>query len=526
MDSQTVFQKSFGFLGNKPVIVETSSAQLTSDAGLIPIREFDEAFHFSLDFANALHDPRDQRFTKHTFLEMTRARLFGILADYEDQNDHDQLRHDPIFKLIAAGTLEKTLASQPTHSRFENDIDIASLNRLRDLFIQQFIDAFDSPPDRLTLDIDTFDDPAHGAQQLVLFHGKYGQYQYQPRVITCAQNDMTVMLCLLFGSAHAGLGAADDITFLVNRLRETWPDVDIELRADSAFATPEILDQCEKLRIWYTIGYAMNKVLLRQSDETMDEVLAAYQSNGEPQRDFVVAADYKASTWPHARLTIIKCEANAEGTNRRAYVTNRRGGEAVPAGVYADYRDHGECENRNKELKCGMSADRLSDHRYMANLFRLYLHAEAQNLLIRIRREVAAPPAEPADEPVPVEAWTGKRKKDRSNLRRREDPLGEGHAATWRSRLIKVSAEVVERSRCIRVKLSGSWPYLKHFMSVGLSSIRLLEVCREGACDNLAFMTLWFGHGGKGAYRLPLANRRDCLQKSCAIPASPFAKLL
>ena len=162
MNSQTVWQRTLGFVGSKPVIIETSNSQLTSDAGLLPMREFDETLGFTRLFAEALEDTRDVRYTTHSFLEMTRARVFGILADYEDQNDHDALRHDPIFKVIAGGSLKKTLASQPTHSRFENAIDIPSLLRLRDVLIDQFIDSFDSPPGRLTLDIDTFDDPAHG----------------------------------------------------------------------------------------------------------------------------------------------------------------------------------------------------------------------------------------------------------------------------------------------------------------------------------------------------------------------------
>ena len=144
MDLQSVWQRTFGFLGSKAIIVETSDAMLTSDAGLLPIREFDEALGFTRQFAGALRDARDARFTRHSFLEMSTARIFGILADYEDQNDHDALRHDPVFKLIAGrSSLDRPLASQPTHSRFENAIDIPSLVRLRDVLIDQFIASFD-----------------------------------------------------------------------------------------------------------------------------------------------------------------------------------------------------------------------------------------------------------------------------------------------------------------------------------------------------------------------------------------------
>jgi hypothetical protein len=466
VNPQTVWQRTLGFVGSKPVIIETSNAQLTSDAGLLPIREFDESLGFTRQFADALGDTRDARYTTHSFLEMTRSRVFGILADYEDQNDHDALRHDPVFKIIAGGSLEKTLASQPTHSRFENAIDIPSLFRLRDVLIDQFIESFALPPGRLTLDIDTFDDPAHGQQQLVLFHGHYGQYQYQPRVITCAENDMVVMPCLLYGSAPAALGAADDVAYLVERLRAVWPDIDIELRADSGFGVSEMFDTCERLRLWYSIGYGMNPVLKRNSEDLLNAARDTYAETGEPQRRFT-SFDYQARSWPHRRHTIVKCEVNAEGTNRRGVVTNRSGAPLLPEAAYDDYVDRGESENRNKELKCGLSTDRLSDHRYMANLFRLFLHVQAHNLLVRIRREIAAPPQPlPDDDALPVEALSGRARKQFANLRRRADPLGEGHPAPWRTRLIKVAAEVVERARCIRVRLSGSWPYLAHYAAL------------------------------------------------------------
>ena len=130
-----------------------------------------------------------------------------------------------------------------------------------DVLIDQFIDSFDLPPHRITLDIDTFDDPAHGDQQLTFFHGYYDQYQYQSRIITCAENDMAVMPCLLFGIAAASLGTADDLKYLVGRPRGVWPKVVIEFRADSGFGVPEMFEMCERLGVWYTIGFGMNTLL-------------------------------------------------------------------------------------------------------------------------------------------------------------------------------------------------------------------------------------------------------------------------
>ena len=282
---QSAWQKSFGFLGSKPIVVEPVEEHLTSDAGLLPIRQFDEQIGLTAEFAAALHDLRFGPFVDHSFAEMARMRIYGILAGYADQNDHDQLRYDPVFKLLAGRRpSDDELASQPTLSRFENAINIPSLWRLRDVLIDQFLASFDEPPCRLTFDIDTFDDPTHGAQQLTFFHGYYEQYQYQPRLITCAQNDLVVMACLLYGTAHAALGADDDLEYLVGRLRAKWPDLVIELRGDSGMAVPAMYDVCERLEVQYTFGLRLNSVLKRQSDALLAEAVEQYERTGQPQR--------------------------------------------------------------------------------------------------------------------------------------------------------------------------------------------------------------------------------------------------
>ena len=397
---------------------------------------------------------------------MVRMRVYGILADYPDQNDHDVLRYDPLFKLLVGRSPEgQELASQPTLSRFENTIDIPSLWRLQDVLVDQFLASFSTPPRHLTFDIDVFDDPAHGQQQLTFFHGYYDQYQYLPRVITCKENDLAVMVCLLFGTAHPTLGIEDDLAYLVGRLRAVWPDVQISFRGDCGFATPKTYTLCEQLHVDYTLGLAMNAVLKRRSDALLQEALRKYEETGQPQRLFT-AFWYQAASWPQPRWTVIKAEAHAQGTNRRAVVTNRPGAAVLPQATYDEYAERGESENRNKELKGGLAADRLSDHRYLANLFRLYLHATAANLLVRLRGVVADPPPPTRPTELPVEALAGKDRRDYFNHRRQRDPLGEGHPCTWRTRLIKVAAEILVRARRILVRLASSWPYLQHYRQV------------------------------------------------------------
>lgn len=466
MDQQPAFQISFDFLRSKPIVVEPSAAQVTSDAGLLPFRELDEQIGLTRQFVDALDDRRHTSYIDHAFLEMTRMRVYGVLADYPDQNDHDVLRSDPIFKLICDRSVhDDDLASQPTLSRFENAIDVRSFSRLRDVLMDQFIASFEKPPTQLTLDIDPFDDPTHGEQQLTFFHGYYDQYQYLPRAITCAENDLVLSVCLLHGSAHSALGAADDLEYVVRRLRQAWPGVRIHVRGDSGFGVPRVYHACERLDIQYTIGIGMNARLKTLSDPLLEEAVKQFEVTAQPQRLFC-AFWYRAKSWPAQRWVVVKCEANSQGTNRRAVVTNRPGAFVLPAATYDEYADRGESENRNKELKCGLQADRLSDHRYFANLFRLYLHTAAYNLLILMRHRVIDPPKEADSDELPTEALAGRRRRQWHNRRREHDPLGEGQPCTWRTRLIKVGACIRETTRCVIVQLSSTWPYLNHYRQV------------------------------------------------------------
>ncbi|MBV8316743.1 MAG: IS1380 family transposase [Planctomycetaceae bacterium] len=461
---------SLNFLPARPIEIEVSAAPLTSDAGLIPIRQFDDQIRLTEQFAAALHDSRDPTLTRLSLLSMVRQRIYGILADYEDQNDHDTLRCDPVFKLLADRLPDDPdLASQPTLSRCENAVSIPDLWRLRDVLVDLFIQSFDTPPHHLTLDIDAFDDPAHGQQQLIMFHGYYEQYQYLPLVITCAENDLVLLVGLRHGTCHASLGADNDLRYLMGRLRAAWPDVHVHVRGDSGLGVPLMYDVCRELRLSDSFGIGMNSKLRALSEAVLEEAVAASERTGQPQRSFL-SLDDQAESWPAAQPVVIKVEAHAQGTNRRAVVTNRAGCAVLPQAVYDAYAMRGESENRNKELKSELAADRLSDHRFLANFFRLYLHTAALNLRVRLRHAVVhAPPTSdelglPAE--LPTEALDEPGRKRFFNKRRGRDPLGEGFACTWRTRLIKVAAEVITRARRVVVRLSGSWPHLDQFLRV------------------------------------------------------------
>lgn len=460
----------FDFLLQRDIEVCQVDEQVSSDGGLLVFRQLDQKRRITESFANVIGDLR--RDPDHTLLSIIRQRVFGIIAGYEDQNDHDTLRSDPVFKLIADRTPEQDdLASQPTISRIENAVTPADLLRLEDWFIQSFVDSFDQPPNRITLDIDTFADPTHGDQQLTFYNGFYGQYQYQVRVITCAENEQVVLPVLLHGTAHAALAAEDDLARVIETLRRRYPDVEVHVRADSAFAKPSLYRTLESLpAVSYSIGYSMDPSMRQFSEELMAQTHAQHERSGQPQRNYMHLR-HQARRWAHARELVIKCEASDQGTNRRAVITNRPGAAQYPDGVYQEYSDRGESENRNKELSVDLSTDRLSDHRYMANLFRVMLHSVACNLLSELRRVIADPLPDPGPDTdgVPLQASSAYRKRTHRNRNRRHDRLGRGQAMTWRMLVIKVAARVITRTRCVRLLIPSSWPHADYLRRVSES---------------------------------------------------------
>jgi hypothetical protein len=272
------------------------------------------------------------------------------------------------------------------------------------------------------------------------------------------------MVSLRPGTAHAALGADDDLEYLVGRLRTAWPGVQLEVRGDAGFGVPWMYAVCERLGLTYTFGLSGNRVLQERSEELLARAVAQYGRARQPQRLFDQFL-YQAGSWPHARQVVVKAEANAQGTNRRFVVTNRRGAALYPEATYDEYIQRGESENRNKELKRGLAGDRLSDHRFCANYFRLYLHSAALNLLVRLRQRVAVP-APPLEEARAAAASDPAARRRQHNARRRRDPLGEGQPETWRLLLIKVAAEVVVSCRRVVVRLSSTWPYQEYYQQV------------------------------------------------------------
>jgi hypothetical protein len=397
--------------------------------------------------ADCLHDPKPNR--EQTLDSMLRQRLFGILAGYEDCNDHDTLRDDPVFKLIA-GRLpqDKALASQPTLSRFENLATPAVLQKLIDFTIATGIERLKLKhggrlPASMTLDLDATDDPTHGHQQLTLFHGYFGQYQYFPLIISEPTSKHVFVAWLRPGTVHASLGAEDDLMRVVNALRKERADIAIHVRGDAGFGLPKMYEICEENNLTYTFGFSTNPRLRKLTEGLMEQAVERYQQSKQKQRLFD-GFDYQCDSWKNPRRVVAKAECHEQGTNLRFVVTNRPGvnGPHDAQREYDDYVQRGESEHRMDEMKNGLHMDRLSCHRFMANFFRLLLHTAAMNLLNAARDDKSLP-----------------------------DLLRVGQPCTWRTHVIKVAAIIVQSTRRILVKLSAHWPWWPMYQAVGNRSL-------------------------------------------------------
>lgn len=434
-------QLLFNFLPQGPVVVQRHDGQITGDAGLLAVRQFDGRWRYTERLAACVGDARVD--PEHDVLRLVRQRVYGVLAGYEDCNDHDALRGEPVFKLVA-GVLPDgpALASQPTLSRFENALLAPALHRLLGFLLETGVERLKEKhggalPASVTLDLDATDDPAHGGQQLVLFHGYYGQHQYLPLVISEPTTKHAFVVWLRHGTAHAALGADDELARVVAALRAARPDIKVHVRGDAAFGVPWMYAACEGLDgVSYTFGLGANPRLRAMADGLLARAVEQYAATGRKQRLFL-SFRYRADGWDRDRVVVAKAECHAAGTNLRFVVTSLPTADDQAGARYDDYAMRGESEHRMDELKNGLRAGRLSCCRFLANFFRLILHAAAYNLLNGLRDHGDIP-----------------------------HELRKAQPQTWRDRVVKVAAEVVQTTRRVVVRLAAQWPHWDLYRAV------------------------------------------------------------
>lgn len=368
---------------------------LTADGGLPWLAQVDAELGVCQTLAECVPEWRRATAVTHSLQNLVRQRVLQIACGYEDQNDADFLRTDPLFKL-ACGRLphsDPDLASQPTLSRLDNAPDRRACYRMAEALIELYLSQRarrTGAPKRVLLDFDATDDPAHGEQEGVAYHGYFGQHQYHPLVVFDGDTGQFVTAMLRPGNAHASTGALSVLKRLVRRLRERWPETKIEIRADAGFAVPAIYDYCEEAGIHYTTGLVTNSRLSEQAERLgcvakLTSILKA-RCGEHPKVRFLSEMIYEAGSWGKKRRVVYKTEILEKGPNTRFVVTNR---PEDPLALYdAHYVWRGETENRIKDYKRALRADRLSCCAFLANQFRLFLHAAAYWLLDVLRERL------------------------------------------------------------------------------------------------------------------------------------------
>lgn len=429
-------QLSFSFYRHQPVLADFSGGQITGDAGLLPLRAFDQHHRLTRDLAQLLSDPREEDRVRHDSLALLRQRIYQIVAGYEDANDADRLRHDPLLQIVADQKLGDALGSQPTLSRWENAPSARELVRLNDALLEIFIRVCGEQVRRrgeILLDLDSTDDPTHGQQQLSFFNGAYGQHMYHPMLVFERHTGCLLAARLRPGSASSHARIVPMLLRLVPRLQAAFPEVKIKLRGDAGFALPLLYEFCEFFGIQYALGIPANQVFQRRAEPRQKRLKRRYRRTQLPQRSFS-SFRHRARSWSHQRRICYKAEHTAVGTNLRFLITNCTGRACE---VFTFYNDRGECENRIEEFKNGFRADRLSCHRFLANAFRLLLHGFAYNLVNTFRLQLPQP-------------WRS------------------AQIETLRARLFKLGARVRQTARCIRIHLATGWPFQSLFHDVAL----------------------------------------------------------
>lgn len=421
-------QLEFASCRGRKVQADFEGGEVSSDGGLLLLREVDRRLKVLKRAARLLPDDRQTGKVQHSMESMLRQRVFALAQGYEDLNDHEELRHDTLLQTAAGRT--SALASAPTLCRMENRSDRHAAMGLNNLLVDLFIESHAQPPKEVILDFDATDDPVHGHQEGRFFHGYYDRYCFLPLYVFCGSQPL--LAWLRPSNLDGARGAWAALRWLVKRLREAWPKVRIIWRADSGFCRWRMMQWSDRHNVDYIVGLARNKRVTALGSELQEEAERKYESSGTKQRIFGWI-EYGARPWDRPRRVIAKAEHGEKGSNPRFVVTSLEG-EAQD--LYDKiYCARGDMENRIKEQQLGLFADRTSCHAWWPNQLRLLLSTLAYVLIDGLRRLALT-----------GTKWIGQQ------------------AGTLRSRLLKIGAVIVRNTRRIVVHLSSSSPCQDQFL--------------------------------------------------------------
>jgi hypothetical protein len=391
-------QLEFPPVDGRTVVASFDGGRITSEAGALLLGATDKVLGLTRRLAGCFKDSRNQLFTEHAVQTLVMQRIAGIALGYEDLNDHDQLRHDPVMavlanKLTASRADCAPLAGKSTLNRLElskagptryNKI-AADTHAIERLFVDLFLDAHAKAPSQITLDLDATDDPLHGHQEGRFFHGYYDCYCYLPLYVFCGRHLLAAKLRR--SNIDAAAGALQEIIRIVGQIRARWPRVRILLRGDSGFCREALMAYCEANRVDYVFGLARNERLQAEIEAEMANARDEAERRGKPARRF---KDFRWSTldsWSRMRRVIGKAEWTRGEANPRFIVTSLTPAEIDARRLYeVIYCARGEMENRIKECQLDLFADRTSAATMAANQLRLWFAAFAYVLICALRR--------------------------------------------------------------------------------------------------------------------------------------------
>jgi len=403
--TQTVF--SFEDLGAREVVASFDGGRVTSDGGALLLREVESKFGFIARFARCFTDHRDPEAIEHTVTDLLKQRVFGLCLGYEDLNDHDQLRHDPLLAVLVgkkdplgenrlrARDKGKALAGKSTLNRLEltpvrakktsrYKKIVAHLEAMQEFFVEAFVQQYLVPPTRLVLDVDATDMLLHGHQLGRFFHGYYDAYCYLPLFIFCG--DQPLLALLRPSNIDTPVGLLKHLQRIVARLRQYWPQVQIVVRGDSGFCREYLMQWCESTAVDFLFGLSKNQRLLRILGKEMHEAKERFAATKAPARVFKDFRYRTQKSWSRQRRVVGKAEHLDKGSNPRFVVTSLAA-EAFPAQpLYEEeYCARGNMENRIKEEKLYLFADRVSCATMRANQVRLCLATVAYIVMRALR---------------------------------------------------------------------------------------------------------------------------------------------
>jgi hypothetical protein len=442
------FALGFHPLKQREIRAQFDGGAITSDGGGLLLREVEKRIGILHQFAACFTDYRNADLIEHTVKELVAQRVYGLALGYEDLNDHEELRNDPLLAVLVekADLGKEALAGKSTLNRLELTKETASRKErykkivldhgaVDRLLVEVFLQAHREEPKEIILDLDATDDPLHGKQEGRFFHGYYGHYCYLPLYIFCGE----FLLCarLRASNIDASAGSVAELKRMVAQIRSAWPQVRIVVRGDSGFCREELMAWCEANCVEYLLGLAKNDRLKAEIAQEMEEAKVQYQETGRAARRFKEFVYQTRESWSRARRVVAKAEHLEKGENPRFVVTSLNR-EAWPA--QALYEEHycarGEMENRIKE-QLMLFSDRTSTHYLRSNQLRLYFSSIAYVLLQMLRR-----------------------------LGLEGTELAKAQCSTIRLKLLKIGALMRITVRKVWVSLAGGYPYVGLFRQI------------------------------------------------------------